>query len=166
AGWGGLHWYIFSDSFWIAIPSFVLFFTAALAETKRAPFDLPESESELVAGFHTEYSGIRFSFFFMEEYAAMYLMSAIGTALWFGGWNFPGLYLLEGTALFTPLAIAVFVVKSMFLVFVMMWVRWTVPRIRIDQVMALGYKYLTPIGLFLVLVASVWEYIKFSMMGV
>ncbi len=78
----------------------------------------------------------------------------------------PVLVLMKGTALFTPLAIAVFVVKSMFLVFVMMWVRWTVPRIRIDQVMALGYKYLTPIGLFLVLVASVWEYIKFSMMGV
>jgi NADH-quinone oxidoreductase subunit H len=165
AGWGGLHWYVFSDAFWIAIPSFLLFFTAALAETKRAPFDLPESESELVAGFHTEYSGIRFSFFFMEEYAAMFLMSAVGTAFWFGAWNFPGLSLLEGTALYTPAAVAVFVTKSMLLVFTMMWVRWTVPRIRIDQVMALGYKYLTPLCLLMILLASVWEWVKAAAFG-
>ncbi len=160
SGWFGMQWYVFSDAFWIAIPSFLLFFTAALAETKRAPFDLPESESELVAGFHTEYSGIRFSFFFMEEYAAMYLMSAVGTAFWFGAWNFPGLELLEGSALYTPAAVAAFVTKSMLLVFTMMWVRWTVPRIRIDQVMALGYKYLTPLCLLMILLASVWEWIK------
>ncbi len=160
SGWGGMHWYLFSDSFWLAIPSFILFYTAALAETKRAPFDLPESESELVAGFHTEYSGIRFSFFFMEEYAAMFLMSAVGTAFWFGGWNFPGLYLLEGTLLYYPIAIAIFVTKAMFLVMTMMWVRWTVPRIRIDQVMTVGYKYLTPLCLILILFASVWEYLK------
>ena len=160
SGWGGMHWYLFSDSFWLAIPSFILFYTAALAETKRAPFDLPESESELVAGFHTEYSGIRFSFFFMEEYAAMFLMSAVGTAFWFGGWNFPGLYLLEGTLLYYPIAIAIFVTKAMFLVMTMMWVRWTVPRIRIDQVMTVGYKYLPPLCLILILFASVWEYLK------
>ena len=160
SGWYGMHWYVFSDAFWIAIPSFALFFTAALAETKRAPFDLPESESELVAGFHTEYSGIRFAFFFMEEYAAMYLMSAVGTALWFGAWNFPGLSLLEGTVLHAPLAVAAFVTKSLLLVFVMMWVRWTVPRIRIDQVMALGYKYLTPMCLLMILLAASWEWVK------
>ncbi|RMH05175.1 MAG: NADH-quinone oxidoreductase subunit NuoH [Planctomycetota bacterium] len=165
ADWFGLHWYVFSDSFWLAIPSFILFFTAALAETKRSPFDLPESESELVAGFHTEYSGIRFSFFFMEEYAAMYLMSAVGTAFWFGAWNFPGLELLAGSALYAPLAVTVFVVKSMILVFVMMWVRWTVPRIRIDQVMTMGYKYLTPLCLILVFLASVWEWAKAALTG-
>lgn len=164
-GWFGLHWYVFSDAFWIAIPSFLLFFTAALAETKRAPFDLPESESELVAGFHTEYSGIRFSFFFMEEYAAMYLMAAVGTAFWFGAWNFPGLALLEGTWLYAPLAVAAFVTKSMLLVFAMMWVRWTLPRIRIDQVMALGYKYLTPMCLILVLLAAAWEWAKAALFG-
>ena len=165
SGWLGLNWYVFSDAFWLAIPSFVLFFVAALAETKRAPFDLPESESELVAGFHTEYSGIRFSFFFLEEYAAMFVMSAVAAVFWFGGWNFPGLPLLEGTFLYTPLAVMVFVVKSMILVFVMMWVRWTVPRIRIDQVMSLGYKYLTPLSLILIFLASFWEFLKHVMFG-
>jgi len=165
SGWFGMQWYVFSDAFWIAIPSFALFFTAALAETKRAPFDLPESESELVAGFHTEYSGIRFSFFFMEEYAAMYLMSAVGTAFWFGAWNFPGLSLLEGTVLYAPLAVAAFVTKSLLLVFLMMWVRWTVPRIRIDQVMALGYKYLTPLCLLMIFLAASWEWFKATVFG-
>lgn len=166
ARWGGLGWYVFSDAFWIAIPSFVLFFTAALAETKRTPFDLAESESELVAGFHTEYSGIRFSFFFLEEYAAMFVMSAIGTAFWFGGWNFPGLqWLGPGSAAHSLAAAAVFTGKAMLLVFVMMWVRWTLPRIRIDQVMSLGYKYLTPLALLLVLLAAAWEYLKHVLRG-
>ncbi|TAH39784.1 MAG: NADH-quinone oxidoreductase subunit NuoH [Planctomycetota bacterium] len=159
AGWLGLHWYVFDPlHFWIAIPSFVLFFVAALAETKRAPFDLAESESELVAGFHTEYSGIRFSFFFLEEYAAMFVMSAVGAALWFGGWNFPGVTQMPEGALRDFLCVVVFTVKSMLLVFVMMWVRWTLPRIRIDQVMTLGYKYLTPLSLILVFAAAVLEY--------
>jgi len=162
--WGGLGWYVFSDAFWIAIPSFLLFFTAALAETKRAPFDLPEAESELVAGFHTEYSGIRFSFFYMEEYAAMFVMSALGTAFWFGGYNFPGLGLLEGTPwLYALAAVTVFTAKAMFLVFVMIWVRWTIPRIRIDQVMTMGYKYLIPLSLILVFLAATWEYLKFTL---
>lgn len=160
AGWGGLHWYAFDPlRFWIAIPSFLLFFVAALAETKRAPFDLAESESELVAGFHTEYSGIRFSFFFLEEYAAMFVMSAVGTALWFGGWNFPGVTQLPPGPLHDLLCVAVFTVKAMLLVFVMMWVRWTVPRIRIDQVMTLGYKYLIPLSLILVFAAAVLEFV-------
>ncbi len=160
--WGGLGWYVFSDAFWIAIPSFLLFFIAALAETKRAPFDLPEAESELVAGFHTEYSGIRFSFFFLEEYAAMFVMSALGAAFWFGGYNFPGLGLLEGTPwLYALAAVTAFTVKALFLVFVMIWVRWTIPRIRIDQVMTMGYKYLIPLSLILVFLAAGWEYLKF-----
>ncbi len=162
SGWFGLHWYVFDPAcFWLAWSSFLLFFTAALAETKRAPFDLPESESELVAGFHTEYSGIRFSFFFLEEYAAMFVMSAVATAFWFGGWNFPGLGLLAGVpALYTLAAATVFVVKAMLLVVVMMWVRWTLPRIRIDQVMILGYKYLTPLSLLVIFLAAVVEYLK------
>jgi len=110
SGWYGMQWYIFSDAFWIAIPSFFLFFTAALAETKRTPFDLPETESELVAGFHTEYSGMRWAFFFMEEYAAMFLMGAIGSAFWLGGYSFPGMNLLEaGSFLQTILCIGAFV---------------------------------------------------------
>lgn len=167
SGWGGLNWYIFDPwAIIVSVPSFVLFFVSILAETKRAPFDLPESESELVAGFHTEYSGIRFSFFFLEEYAAMFVMSAVGAVFWFGGWNFPGLSLLADVPVLYPLLCAlVFVTKSMLLVFVMMWVRWTVPRIRIDQVMILGYKYLTPLSLILVFVAAMLEYIKFMVHG-
>jgi NADH-quinone oxidoreductase subunit H len=157
----GMGWYIFSDAFWIAIPSFVLFFVAALAENKRAPFDLPEAESELVAGFHTEYSGIRFSFFFLEEYAAMFVFSAVGAVLWFGGWNFPGIQSFEeGSTALLVLGTASFVLKSFALVFVMMWVRWTVPRLRIDQVMTLGYKYLIPLSMATALLAAAWEYLK------
>ncbi len=164
SGWYGMQWYIFSDAFWIAIPSFFLFFTAALAETKRTPFDLPETESELVAGFHTEYSGMRWAFFFMEEYAAMFLMGAIGSAFWLGGYSFPGMNLLEaGSFLHTILCIGAFVTKSMLLLLVMIWVRWTLPRLRIDQVMTMGYKYLTPLCLILVFLAAGWEYFKFAM---
>ncbi len=159
AGWGGMQWYVFSSAAPVAWLSFPLFFIAALAENKRAPFDLPEAESELVAGFHTEYTGIRFSFFFLEEYAAMFVMGAVGAALWFGGWNFPGIHLLEpGSALLQVLALFAFVAKAMALVFVMMWVRWTVPRLRIDQVMTLGYKYLTPLSMAVVLIAAFWEF--------
>ena len=114
-----------------------------------------------MAGFHTEYSGIRFSFFFLEEYAAMFVFSAVGAALWLGGWNFPGIHLLEpGSTLLLVLATASFVLKAFFLVFIMMWVRWTVPRLRIDQVMTLGYKYLTPLSMAMALIAAGWEYVK------
>ncbi len=154
AGWGGAAWLIFQNPF--VLPGFLLFFVAMLAENKRAPFDLPESESELVAGFHTEYSGIRFSFFFLEEYAAMFLMSAVASALFLGGWNFPGVDLLGG-ALRTIAQLTVFCSKTMFLVLVMIWIRWTLPRLRVDQVMVMGYKYLTPLALLCVLGASTWE---------
>ena len=154
SGWGGMCWLIFQNPF--VLPAFLLFFVAALAENKRAPFDLPESESELVAGFHTEYSGIRFSFFFLEEYGAMFIMSAVATSLFLGGWNFPGVEVL-GSGWRTAAQIGVFVTKSMFLVFVMIWIRWTLPRLRVDQVMVLGYKYLTPLALLIVLGAAVYE---------
>lgn len=163
ADWFGMKWFLFSNPV-LAVPSFVLFFTAALAETKRAPFDLPEAESELVAGFHTEYSGMRFAFFFLEEYAAMFVMSAVAVAFWFGGWNFPGLEsLADHPVLYTLAAVTSFTFKGLLLVFVMMWLRWTLPRLRIDQVMTMGYKYLTPLSLALIFVAATWEYIKFSM---
>lgn len=160
SGWFGMHWLIFQNPF--VLPAFVLFFVAALAETKRAPFDLPEAESELVAGFMTEYSGIRWSFFFMEEYAAMFLMSVVAAIFFLGGFESPVTHLArqqfgEGHVVYEVVAGSVLVVKSMFGVFLMMWLRWTLPRVRIDQVMSMGYKYLTPLALVCVLGAGIWE---------
>lgn len=154
AGWAGMQWAIFTNPF--AAIALVLFFVAALANAGRAPFDLPESESELVAGFHTEFSGIRFSFFFLAEYAHMFVVSAVGVALFLGGWHLPGLSLLDGTAHDVASAV-IFIAKSWIVVTLMMVIRWTLPRVRIDQVMSMGYRYLTPIGLFCVLGAAWWE---------
>ena len=162
AGLMGMNWFVFRNPF--MLPAFVLFFIAILAETKRAPFDLPETESELVSGFLTEYSGIRWSFFFMEEYAAMLLFSAVGSFFFFGGFESPLTWAaIEMTGgeraglLFGLAAGTTLIVKSMFGVFLMMWIRWTLPRVRIDQVMTMGYKYLTPLSLACVLFAAVWE---------
>ena len=160
AGFFGLNWAIFQNPF--VIPSFLIFWIAALAETKRAPFDLPEAESELVAGFMTEYSGIRWSFFFMEEYAAMFLYCTVGSFFFFGGFESPVTWLAaetfgDGHVLHQVAAGATIVVKGFAGVFLMMWLRWTLPRVRIDQVMTLGYKYLTPLALVCVLGAGLWE---------
>ncbi len=161
-GLWGMNWYIWP---WIdpfMLPAFVLFFIAILAETKRAPFDLPEAESELVAGFMTEYSGIRWSFFFMEEYAAMFLYSVVGAFFFFGGFESPltwGAAKLagDGSVLYQVAAGTTLILKGFAGVFLMMWLRWTLPRVRIDQVMTLGYKYLTPLALLCVLGAGAWE---------
>ena len=158
--WYGMGWLIFQNPF--MLPAGLLFLVAALAETKRAPFDLPEAESELVAGFLTEYSGIRWSMFFMEEYAAMYLMSLVAAVFFMGGFESPFTWLAESNlgrehwvtnlvCMFTLMA------KSLFGVLLMMWIRWTLPRPRIDQVMIIGYKYLTPLALVCVIGAAVWE---------
>jgi NADH-quinone oxidoreductase subunit H len=155
----GMNWFIFRNPF--MLPAFLIFFVAILAETKRAPFDLPEAESELVAGFMTEYSGIRWSFFFMEEYAAMFLYSVVGAFFFFGGFASPFTWLAGETlghgVVFQLTAAVTLIVKGFFGVFVMMWLRWTLPRVRIDQVMTMGYKYLTPLALVCVLGAGVWE---------
>ena len=166
AGLWGMNWYIFRSPF--MLPAFLLFFTAGLAETKRAPFDLPETESELVAGFMTEYSGLRWSFFFMEEYAAMFLISAIAAIFWFGGfespltWGAHELYLASDgnlllNLLYQVVAGVTLLAKTFAGIFLMMWIRWTVPRVRIDQVMTMGYKYLTPLALACLACAAIWE---------
>jgi NADH-quinone oxidoreductase subunit H len=162
AGFFGLNWYVWPWVNPFMLPAFVLFFIAILAETKRAPFDLPEAESELVAGFMTEYSGIRWSFFFMEEYAAMYLYSVVGAFFFFGGFESPLTWAAieafgDGSVMHQVAAGLTLVVKGFAGVFLMMWLRWTLPRVRIDQVMTLGYKYLTPLALFCVLGAGLWE---------
>ncbi|PIE24804.1 MAG: NADH-quinone oxidoreductase subunit NuoH [Planctomycetota bacterium] len=152
------NWLVFHNPFFAA-PAFVIFYIALLANTKRAPFDLPEAESELVSGFHTEYSGIRFSFFFLAEYAAMFLVSGIAVFLFLGGWNIPFVpgELLVGSIGGEALAALSVLLKSTLLVLIMIWIRWTLPRIRIDQVMNLCYKYLTPIALVCLIGTVFWE---------
>ncbi len=160
SGWFGMHWAVFQNP--LVLPAFLLAFTAMLAETKRAPFDLPEAESELVAGFMTEYSGIRWSFFFMEEYAAVFLMNVVAAIFFFGGFESPFLHVTREVFGVESILVQVvggltLLVKALFGVFLMMWLRWTLPRIRIDQVMTMGYKYLTPLALLCVLLAGAWE---------
>ncbi|MEK7799796.1 MAG: complex I subunit 1 family protein, partial [Acidobacteriota bacterium] len=129
-------------------PGFLIFVTAAFAETNRLPFDLPEAETELVAGYHTEYSGMRFSMFYMAEYANMITASALATTLYLGGYHVPGLAALglpeTAAAMVQVLA---FCLKVAFFLFVFVWVRWTLPRFRYDQLMNLGWKALLPIAL-------------------
>ncbi len=152
------NWYLFNDPFTFC--AFWTYFTCATASCKRAPFDLAEAESELVAGFHTEYSGLRWSFFFMAEYASMFAVSGIATLLFLGGWN-TGLLPFDLHDKFgiagDVINAAVFILKGWILVFVMMWVRWTLPRLRIDQVMMTCLKYLLPISCALLVGVSVWR---------
>jgi len=130
------------------LPGFIVFFTAAFAETNRLPFDLPEAESELVAGYHTEYSGMRFSMFYMAEYANMITASALAVTLYFGGYHVPGLSLLGLPVNVAALVqVAAFALKTGAFLFVYVWVRWTLPRFRYDQLMNLGWKVLLPLAL-------------------
>lgn len=147
-GLGILSWIVFRTPF--TFIAFFVFFISAIAEVNRTPFDLPEAESELVAGFHTEYSGMRFALFFIAEYANMFAVSAIASTLFLGGWKgiIPGYQFLGGTP--------AFVIKTMLLVFVMMWIRWTLPRLRVDQLMNLCWKYLIPISFFNILGIGIW----------
>jgi len=129
--------------------AFAIFFISGVAENNRAPFDLPEAESELVAGFHTEYSGMRWSLFFMAEYAAMVVVSAVAVTVFFGGWYFPGVLRLAGgyNNLYVLLSLAVFLLKMAVLLYVYFWARWTFPRYRYDQLMDLGWKWMIPASL-------------------
>lgn len=149
-------WLVFHNPF-MAIAA-LCYFISSLAGCKRAPFDLPEAESELVSGFHTEYSGMRFSFFFLEEYVSMFVAAAIVSTLWFGGWTMP---FVDITYWPSPLnvigGVVVMVCKIFFFIFVQMWLRWTLPRLRVDQVMSLGYKYLVPWGFLALLGTAIFE---------
>jgi NADH-quinone oxidoreductase subunit H len=137
------------------VVTFLILFTASLAEVNRTPFDLPEAESELVQGFNTEYSGMRFAMFYLAEYANMFLVSAVAVSLFLGGWSSPFGSLMSG-----PIwGLFWFIAKGMVLVFLQIWIRWTLPRLRVDQLMYTSWKVLTPflfvcifgVGLILVL---------------
>jgi len=147
---GGLQNWLIFRYFPIMPVAFVCFFVAGLAETNRAPFDIPEAESELVAGFHTEYSGFFFAMFFMAEYTEMFVFSAVTTVLFLGGYQAP----LPALQQLGPLPTGWFWLwfKAWFLVFIMMWLRWTLPRSRVDQLMHIAWKVLLPIALVLVAV--------------
>lgn len=145
---GVFTWLIFRTPF--SFIAFFIFFISSIAEVNRTPFDLPEAESEIVAGFHTEYSGMRFAVFFIAEYANMFAVSAIGVTLFLGGYEgvLPGYDFLGG--------MPGFVLKTLGLVFLMMWLRWTLPRLRVDQLMNLCWKYFIPISFFNILGTGIW----------
>ena len=152
---GGLFsWIIFDNPFMPIV--FVIYFISALAETNRTPFDLPESESELVAGFVTEYSGARYSFFFLSEYANMFVVSAVAVTAFLGGWQspFPNHFNGPVWSMFWMIS------KTFFLIFVMIWIRWTVPRLRVDQLMHMCWKVFIPIGLFNVFGVAIWTVLR------
>ncbi len=150
------NWYIFGGpgftvTKFLLIPfmitAFVIIYISTLAEVNRTPFDIPEAESELVAGYHTEYSGMKFAMFFLAEYANMFAVSAIVTSIFFGGYQSPFGYLgnLIGLTWLIPIEqLFWFTIKGLFFVFVQMWLRWTLPRLRVDQLMTLCWKYLIP----------------------
>lgn len=126
----GRYWFILVQPL-----AFILYIICATAETNRTPFDLPEAESELVAGFHTEYSGMRFALFFLAEYTNMFIVSAVATVLFLGGWRGP---ILPG--------VAWFLIKVYALIFLIMWFRWTFPRVRFDQLVTFAWKILIPLS--------------------
>jgi NADH-quinone oxidoreductase subunit H len=133
--------------------AFLIFFICALAELNRAPFDLPECESELVGGYHTEYSSMKLGLYLFAEYTSMFVSSAIMSILFFGGYNFPGMSYFSGNTL-AILGIAAFATKIFLFIFVIMWIRWTIPRFRFDQLMHLGWKSLLPLSLINLLVTG------------
>jgi len=147
---------------WFVLPlflSFFIFLISGFAETNRLPFDLPEAESELIAGYHTEYSAMKFSFFFIAEYANVVTISAMVTTLFFGGWDIPLTTWDQQGGLLQSLATgAFFFAKLMFWIFFVMWIRWTLPRFRYDQLMALGWKVLTPAALVYIMLVCVVLY--------
>jgi len=128
--------------------AFIIFATCALAETNRAPFDLPECETELVGGYHTEFSSMKLGFYLFAEYINMFVSSAVIVALFFGGWHFPGISALgEGTWQYALAGFSVYFIKVLIGIFCFMWIRWTIPRFRYDQLMHLGWKALIPLAL-------------------
>jgi len=142
-------WFVFTP--W-GLMAFIIFFIAALAETNRSPFDLPEAESEIIAGYFTEYSGFKFALFFLGEYIAMFAISGLAVTLFLGGGNGPGAGLHPELAPWVP--ILWFLAKVLVLIVVMIWLRGTLPRLRVDQLMAFSWKFLLPLSILNIIVAG------------
>jgi NADH-quinone oxidoreductase subunit H len=166
---GGLphQWFLLHNPF--TFIGFFVFFVASLAESNRAPFDLPEAESELVSGYHTEFTGMRFAFFALAEYIEVFVLCGVAAALFLGGYQVPfglgsGAFFVEHVGLHEAIASKIgnflelgsFFTKTLLLYYVVIWVRWTLPRVRVDHLMIICWKYLTPIALFNLVGCAVW----------
>lgn len=166
---GGLphQWFLLHNPF--TFIGFFVFFVASLAESNRAPFDLPEAESELVSGYHTEFTGMRFAFFALAEYIEVFVLCGVAAALFLGGYQVPfglgsGAFFVENIGLHPAIASKIgnflelgsFFTKTLLLYYVVIWVRWTLPRVRVDHLMIICWKYLTPIALFNLVGCAVW----------
>jgi NADH-quinone oxidoreductase subunit H len=156
SGWHGARWFIIFTPL-----SFVVYLIAAFAETNRVPFDLPEAETELVAGFHTEYSAMKFALFFLAEYINMFTVSMLATTIFLGGWNCPGADFLfdRGSFGFAFLGVVAFLVKIIFFLFFYIWIRGTLPRFRFDQLMNFGWKFLLPLALASIFVTATFIFL-------
>ncbi len=146
AGW---HWNVFYQPL-----GFLIFLICAFAETNRAPFDLPECETELVGGYHTEFSSMKLGFYLFAEYINMFVSSAVLATLYFGGYHFPGVSSMEPGLVKTLLCVGVMFGKIFFFIFFFMWVRWTLPRFRYDQLMNLGWRILIPLAVINILITG------------
>jgi NADH-quinone oxidoreductase subunit H len=155
--WHGTGWLIL-----FAPLSFITYLIAAIAETNRVPFDLPEAETELVAGFHTEYSAMKFALFFLAEYINMFTVSMLATTLFLGGWNVPFADVVfgRGTFLFALVSVIGFLLKVIFFLFLYIWIRGTLPRFRFDQLMSFGWKFLLPLALVSIFVTATLIFLK------
>jgi NADH-quinone oxidoreductase subunit H len=155
-GWFGLRWNIIRPDGLPQLLGFITYLISAIAETNRVPFDLPEAETELVAGFHTEYSALKFALFFMAEYVNMFTVSMLATTLFLGGWQGPGV------ATFPILGVFYFLAKVIFFLFLYIWLRGTLPRFRFDQLMNFGWKFLLPVAILNVILTATMMYFMYN----
>ncbi len=152
----GMNWNIFYQPL-----GFLLFFVSALAECNRAPFDMAECETELIGGYHTEYSSMKLGFYLFSEYINMFVSCAVISCVYFGGYNFPGMHLITDPTWLGLAQVGVMFAKILFFVFVFMWIRWTLPRFRYDQLMHLGWKSMIPLAIVNLLITGIVTGLKY-----